>query len=275
MNCNICEKKFKNNREKSKHLNNLEKYCFNKHKIVSYEKKKYVVIEVNYKTDKLYSVFDYTDLKILKYHWNFSTNGYIIKSDFFNGKKNIYLHHCIINDLKNKETVDHINRIPLDNRRCNLRIANKSTQNYNQNKKKRKVKLPEDCGINPDEIPKNIHYKKEKIKNGFRERFEVCFKINGKRVRKNSTSAKKYSLRIKLIHAIQILKTFRTKYPDIVKIKTEDFEKVVELRKSFNDILKLSGFEDINLIKEDIKPKYFKGTNEEYKIVKKEILKND
>ena len=180
------------------------------------------------------------------------------------------------NDLKENDTIDHISRITLDNRKCNLRIASQAIQNYNQNKKKRKVILPENCNINPNEIPKNIHYKKEKSGNGFRERFEISFKIDGKRIRKNSTSAGHYSLRIKLLHAIYILKKMRKKYPHIIKFTTKHFAQDIKLRKSFNNILKLSNFDkdmiNKNLVEENIKPKYVKGTKEERDTVKTYLI---
>jgi hypothetical protein len=80
-----------------------------------------------------------------------------------------------INDKK--FSIDHINRIRLDNRRTNLRWATQSVQNSNQNKRSRKktaIKLPE--GINQDMMPKYVYYCKEcynKEKQLFREFFRI------------------------------------------------------------------------------------------------------
>ena len=66
---------------------------------------------------------DNIDLDITKIRYD-KSNGYAK----INGK---YLHRLIIN-AKNGEIVDHINRNKLDNRIENLRIVNKSLNNYNK-----------------------------------------------------------------------------------------------------------------------------------------------
>ena len=64
--------------------------------------------------------------------WCDSYDGRI--SGTYNGK-NIRLHRLIMNPEPN-ELVDHINNNALDNRRCNLRIANKSQNGANRDKTK-------------------------------------------------------------------------------------------------------------------------------------------
>jgi hypothetical protein len=100
-------------------------------------------------------------------------------------KKQIYLHSFVIKNMNpgdekindKKYSIDHINRIKLDNRRNNLRWATQSVQNSNQNKRSRKktaIKLPE--GITQDMMPKYISYCKEcynKEKELFREFFRI------------------------------------------------------------------------------------------------------
>ena len=99
--------------------------------------------------------------------------------------KNITLHSFVIKNMNpgderindKKFSIDHINRIRLDNRRTNLRWATQSVQNSNQNKRSRKktaIKLPE--GINQDMMPKYVYYCKEcynKEKQLFREFFRI------------------------------------------------------------------------------------------------------
>ena len=162
MNCIFCNKVFKNNREKSKHLNNLEKYCFNKHKIITYNDNKYVIIEINSKNETYYSVFDYNDLEKLKFHWNIMNNGYACTE---NNRQMILLHRLLFEEeLKENDTntPDHINRIRLDNRRKNLRLASKTTQMHNQKKKIRKQTYPEleKEGITHDDLPRGVWYSK-------------------------------------------------------------------------------------------------------------------
>tara|TARA_B110000211_G_scaffold228778_1_gene285555 strand:+ start:299 stop:1183 length:885 start_codon:yes stop_codon:yes gene_type:complete len=99
--------------------------------------------------------------------------------------KNITLHSFVIKNMNpgderindKKFSIDHINRIRLDNRRTNLRWATQSVQNSNQNKRSRKktaIKLPE--GITQDMMPKYVYYCKEcynKEKQLFREFFRI------------------------------------------------------------------------------------------------------
>lgn len=48
-------------------------------------------------------------------------------------KKNVYLQHFILNTVPNRKLqVDHINRNPLDNRECNLRLVSPSKNTYNR-----------------------------------------------------------------------------------------------------------------------------------------------
>jgi hypothetical protein len=100
-------------------------------------------------------------------------------------KKNITLHSFVIKNTNHdderindkKYSIDHINRIRLDNRRVNLRWATQSVQNSNQNKRNRKKmaqSLPE--GITQDMMPKYVYYCKEcynKEKDLWREFFRI------------------------------------------------------------------------------------------------------
>ena len=74
---------------------------------------------------------DYVE-RISKIHWNTNSKGYIFGN--INGKM-IRLHHFILDFKWNGDqqyTIDHINRNKLDNRKCNLRIADMTTQNRNR-----------------------------------------------------------------------------------------------------------------------------------------------
>jgi len=97
------------------------------------------------------------------------SNGYAFGKEP-RSKKQIYLHSFVIKNTNpdderihdKKYSIDHINRVRLDNRRNNLRWATQSVQNANQNKRSRKknaIKLPE--GITQDMMPKYVYYCKE------------------------------------------------------------------------------------------------------------------
>ncbi len=70
--------------------------------------------------------------RVLKLKWHINTVGYVV-SDQRKHKRGKYirLHRFILQPNKN-ELIDHKNRNPLDNRKCNLRIADKSTNAMNR-----------------------------------------------------------------------------------------------------------------------------------------------
>ena len=82
---------------------------------------------------KCMAVIDNDDIeRVSKIHWNTNSKGYIFGN--INGNM-IRLHHFILDFKWNGDqqyTVDHINRNKLDNRKCNLRIADMTTQNRNR-----------------------------------------------------------------------------------------------------------------------------------------------
>lgn len=140
----------------------------NNYTIVEYNNVKYVVAETN---RKIPFVFDYEYLDILPNVRYYCGNNYLYYTE--NYKKKL-LHHFILEYKGYKGlSIDHINRITTDNRKCNLRYADQATQNKNQSKRKRNVKLPEHCGINPDEIPTFIWYIRENGLHGDRWAVEI------------------------------------------------------------------------------------------------------
>lgn len=219
----------------------------NQFQLVSYEGKEFYVGYIPNK--ELLFVFDAEEKdKVIDKIWCINNN-YLA-----NSKK--FLHRIIMNanEYTGKNPVDHINRIPRDNRKENLRLTSTSENVRNRDKMKRNADLPIDCGILPDDIPKNIWYIKDegegKNKHGERWCLEIKglpkdndkFK-NGKFVWK-STSSRDVSLKVKLEQTIQKLKELREEYPAIKLTTTLENEDNMreDLVKSFNDILNLSSF---------------------------------
>ena len=75
---------------------------------------------------------DYANL--MQWQWRYSSNGYGVRTEVINGKREyIWMHRAIMNPLPH-EIVDHISGNRLDNRRCNLRIVNKNQNQWNRRK---------------------------------------------------------------------------------------------------------------------------------------------
>ena len=236
--CTICNKIFLNNREKSKHTNNPDKYCLNKHKIVEYHDNKYVVMDILSKGDKFLCVIDFDDFNKCKRHWNKTVAGYIYTEKIRNVKE--YLHHVIMNgQLEENKTVDHINRNTLDNRKANFRIIDQTHQNYNQNKKKRRKTYPKlvKDGIKDEDLPRCVSFSSKE------ERFSFELRENGKKIKTiKGTRQSLPNLRIKLNRLIKRIKEEIEKDPKLFEYYqmfgelTEEGEK---LQKEYEEIISL------------------------------------
>lgn len=104
------------------HNKQIKKYGY-----IKYIEKEYqhIIVENGYATIKNkygYEIFiDIEDVeKCKKYNWGIDKNLSYVRS-FIDGK-DVKLHNYIMNTPEGYE-VDHINRNPLDNRKCNLRIC--------------------------------------------------------------------------------------------------------------------------------------------------------
>lgn len=68
-----------------------------------------------------FTFIDKEDLdKVIEYKWRISTNNYIV-----GGKNNQTRLHRYIMDCPEDKEIDHINRVTIDNRKCNLRIVDR------------------------------------------------------------------------------------------------------------------------------------------------------
>ena len=209
------------------------------YRFVNFNNNEYVVASIQFNGNYIKFVFDREDYPIISERaWHFASNNYISSAySCGDGKRReLYLHNLIMGvDLfpgkGSKESVDHINRNGLDNRKENLRILSQSQQNINQGKKTRSVVLPEGCPIKAEEIPKHIWYVRANGLHG--DRFAIEFKTEG--ICWKTTSSKKVDLIQKLQDAKEKLKEFYLQFPHL----NPESEKSItaELTKSFNEII--------------------------------------
>jgi hypothetical protein len=205
---------------------------------VKYNDKEYIVGTIQHNGDDVKFIFDKEDFpKIEKRPWHLSSGKYIGSTFYLDGgvKLELYLHNLIMDKITfdgkgAKETVDHINRNGLDNRKENLRIITQSQQNINQSKKIRTVILPEECNIKPNEIPKHIWYVRANGLHG--DRFAIEFKTEG--ICWKTTSSKKVDILQKLQDAKEKLKEFYIKFPHLNP--EYEMDRCKELNESFTKI---------------------------------------
>ena len=226
------------------------------HEVVNYNDNKYVVCLTIFNDDNyILYLIDYEDIdKVIHKSWHFMPDGKYIGNSIItenNEKKQLYLHNLVMNKLTfdgkgQQHTIDHISRNGLDNRKCNLRfVESQSQQNYNQGKRKRITELPEDCNINPDDIPKRIYYAKPYGNHGdyfYIELKNVSFS-DKKYVWKTSKSTK-IPLINKFKEALDKLDELINTYPELKEHTiNEDNENIrKQLINEYNDIIKLSSY---------------------------------
>lgn len=197
----------------------------NEYKDVLYKGKEYTVGTVIHNLEPIKFIVDKEDSeKVKSRHWHAVTDGnYIGCSVMIDSKKKVlYLHNAIMNRLifdgkGSTETVDHINRIGLDNRKDNLRIVSQTEQNLNQSTKKRTCTLPEDCGLAIDDIPKHIWYIKPNGLHG--DRFGIDLKTEG--IKWKTSSSKLLSLSEKLKQAKEKLEELYITYPYLKPVEVD------------------------------------------------------
>ena len=168
---------------------------------------------VKFKETPLTFLIDCEDFeKVKAENWHAITGGkYIGRTVVANNSiKVLYLHNFIMNrfDFPGKgvkESVDHINRDGLDNRKCNLRVVSQTLQNVNKKARGRTAQLPE--GIT--ELPKHVWYAKANGLHG--DRF--CIELKTEKVTWKTTSSKKVSIQDKLEQVRKKLGELYEEYP--------------------------------------------------------------
>jgi hypothetical protein len=209
------------------------------YRFVTHNTKEYGIGIIQHNGSDLQFVFDKEDFeKVEKRPWHVSSGKYIGSTFYLDGgvKLELYLHNLIMNHNAfngkgPKQSIDHINRNGLDNRKENLRLLSQSQQNIHQIKKKRNVILPEGCPIKSDEIPKHIWYVRAQGQHG--DRFAIEFKTEG--ICWKTTSSKAVSLQQKLEQAKAKLAELYERYPQLNP--TYEETKIQELEMSFHDII--------------------------------------
>ena len=209
---------------------------------VKYNGNEYTVMKIQFHDDYIYGVIDKEDFsKVKEYSWHHNSNAYISHSTVDDGKrKSLYLHNVVMGRLDHTgkgstETVDHISRNGLDNRKENLRILTQTEQNLNQKRKGRKVELPEGSGLVAEDIPKHIWFIKPNGHHG--ERFGIDLKTEG--IKWKSTSAKNVTLHDKLNSAKEKLNELYTLYPHLNPENDETTFMIEGLAHSYEEILRL------------------------------------
>lgn len=207
---------------------------------VLYNNKEYTIMKIQFNDEFIKTVIDKEDyIKVKNYSWHYVANGYVSHGLQIDGKKKeLYLHNMVMDRLVfpgkgSKESIDHISRNGLDNRKENLRLITQSAQNINQKQKERRIELPADSGVTVDEIPKHVWYIKANGAHG--DRFGIDLKTEG--IKWKTTSAKNVSLQNKLQSAKDQLKKYYLQFP---YLNPHDENKEMEdLTKSYKEIIAL------------------------------------
>lgn len=273
----------------------------NSYKIVTLNNEQYGIIKIKHKNDYKFFVIDAINIdKVLNYEdpingknkkWHY-VNNYIYATYMEDGiKRQLYLHNYLLDRLDfngkgQQSTVDHINRIGLDNRMSNLRVVKTQTeQNLNRNKPSRSNKTNANQflikeNINLKEIPKNVSLNSRTMEDGTEcLRFELEIKnfMGHKRFRIQTSKSNNISLTCKF----EEIKQYINELADIVGDKifkelnidysiTDEVKKTIE---EYNKILTLSNYEnvskhliDVNNLKNNyLIPNYSNLTEQEIK----------
>lgn len=222
------------------------------HNVVNYDNKKYGIIKITYQSHEIPTILnynDYTQIKKMNVKWKCNNSGYVYCNYINNGvSKDIYLHELVmaLNNKKSNHSILHINKIGVDNRLENLMFDTPDKEmNKNIKKKTRTIKLPKNCGVEPNQIPTYIWYMKADDSHG--ERFVVDIG----NFKWKTTSSKDLSLKYKLEEAKLFMRELLRHNPKLIdeySMNGDLTKEGKELLKTFYDIIHLAGFKHIKRI---------------------------
>lgn len=132
----------------------------------------YIILRNKKQEETGRTIIDIDDLdNVIQYKWTLNTWGY---AETKINKKSILMQRLILNEFSSNKIPDHINRNPLDNRKENLRIADKSLNAVNAG-----TRTSNTSGVTGVSWDKNanswrayISYKGKRIELGHRKDFD-------------------------------------------------------------------------------------------------------
>lgn len=223
---------------------------------ILYKGKYYGVMCIKHKNIELPIVMNWEDFVIVNNidkQWKYNGQ-FIFCIHEENDNVNHFTLHRIIKAIEHEEdgtnienkAIKHINRIGLDNRRENLvyDYKNKDTKE-NTKKKKRIITLPEDSGINANDLPTYVWYMKPNKSHGDR------FIISIGDIKWKTTSSKNFSLKYKLEEAKEYLRQLRIEKPELFEDYSMNGDFTIqgkELLNSYYDIVHTAGYEYIKRV---------------------------
>lgn len=239
---------------------------------IRYNNNYYAVIRLKYNDTDIPAVVDWDDFQKIRYinkHWKCNSGGFVSCTHTLNNKtKEVFLHDVIMTlqeggKRKTKNPILHVNRIALDNRRSNLIYDNLDKEiNKNNKKKNRTIELPEDSGINVDDIPTYVWYMNPDKTHGAR------FMVSIGDVNWKTTSSNNFTLKYKLEEAKLFLRQLKEQRPELFEEHSMNGDQNIsgkELSDEYYKIINRAGFENIQKIE----------TNNTDKLLKPDLDKKD